>query len=1289
LINIITPNPAVASNQPNTNVWELGDNNHWVATTITYNDDYTRIDSLDNGLNTTMSVKYGTLQSNVASVVNRDGKTITSAKDYYIDFSGIESGFKTTGLNSSYLSGNKIFSPRGDLISIRDQGYTSSNTFYFSSNPSHNNVRNLSSVSTSDGNVVIKTISYPTGYTFGRLDSVKTNDQPDIRYQYYPNTRLVHYELTPKPGIIREAYSGNELLDNNFTVSYVDNNTPDDITDDHFVVTRNTNGSVITTYNVTKYVYNSYENIEKIYAVKPDSVMGCTIYEYTDVVYTNKVTKIIYPDKKMTCYKYDSKGRIIDIAQSKFIGNAQKIPTDAVNHTNYVYDNYDRIDYILMPPTNITGTLPENTTPADENGRFKVVYSYNGKSNQVMKETTYNEDDKENWVKQTNYVYRKDGSLCEYVNSKKNSNGNLEELFVKTSDVIPIGTTNTYSIITLTHSDGTAAGGFSKAQCVVYDKDGNTLTTYRSNNPTGLDITTCKFPNDSAINNYNFEICNEYSYTNQGQLLSIIDKKRRKTTFDYDSQNRVISVDKKADEHDWFPQISTTFHYNSPYTLTYQDQTRDDDVIVKEYNYDWLGNVLNRNTRFYVKDDILNSIFSVNISYGFDGVGNRNKITLPNGSELISSFDESGNLKNLTSPYGNIEYNYNQDSRLTGYLRGYANNDWRVNTCFDYDSVGKLTSITNIAQPTLNYLTDTTNKVKSIFNAFVYDSQGRLNSYKAQVDHGSLNVQNWQDSRYIAFNYNSRGQLTNETHKYGGDMPGTTTWSEMVYNYDTAGSGVNLTGIDRQLPGQTMVTAATMTFDANNRIIDDVDGNYYFNSDTGNPTTYNGKTMNYDMEDRLTRVVDTDNYSTILECGYYADGKRAWKCGASTGWEKTYYIYEGDLLLCEVKQPVFYYQFYDYLPAYVSAVNLWGADGLAGRVEKVSSGTAETDLTVANYTTTWYAYDQQGTVAQRFNADGTLKNVYVCDAFGNTLAGVEEVYSYNAKSGYYYDSETGFYYCLQRYYDPANGRWLTEDPIGYEGGLNLYGYCGNSPVGSVDPSGLSWNWGEFGIESGKSIIIGYGISLGISCIAAAGAPVIIPVAICASVVLLVAEGIELGINIYYRNETRGSSWENVDEVIHERYGSDEKICGNILGSLIGGWGGARTGGYAGNKILKYRATKKLELEVDKMNDTMSRNALKRIIMMVAKYNWKGKIEIGKKEISDEIGRYCAEDVAEIKLPGDGRFTKGIRPVNDNRFEPCTFCQQKFGPLGRFDPYLHFPGAFEISSMLGYFVSQEF
>jgi hypothetical protein len=45
-------------------------------------------------------------------------------------------------------------------------------------------------------------------------------------------------------------------------------------------------------------------------------------------------------------------------------------------------------------------------------------------------------------------------------------------------------------------------------------------------------------------------------------------------------------------------------------------------------------------------------------------------------------------------------------------------------------------------------------------------------------------------------------------------------------------------------------------------------------------------------------------------------------------------------------------------------------------------------------------------------------------------------------------------------YDPATGRWLSKDPIGISGGLNLYAFCGNDPVNYVDPSGL---WGiQFG-----------------------------------------------------------------------------------------------------------------------------------------------------------------------------------------------------------------------------------
>ncbi|MBL8066728.1 MAG: RHS repeat-associated core domain-containing protein, partial [Chthonomonadaceae bacterium] len=67
-----------------------------------------------------------------------------------------------------------------------------------------------------------------------------------------------------------------------------------------------------------------------------------------------------------------------------------------------------------------------------------------------------------------------------------------------------------------------------------------------------------------------------------------------------------------------------------------------------------------------------------------------------------------------------------------------------------------------------------------------------------------------------------------------------------------------------------------------------------------------------------------------------------------------------------------------------------------------------------------------------------------------------DTYGWNARWGYYYDSETGLYLCQQRYYDSNQGRWLNRDPIGYAGGVNVYGYCGSGPVGRVDPSGLNW-----------------------------------------------------------------------------------------------------------------------------------------------------------------------------------------------------------------------------------------
>ncbi|EGT3575985.1 RHS repeat protein, partial [Citrobacter amalonaticus] len=56
--------------------------------------------------------------------------------------------------------------------------------------------------------------------------------------------------------------------------------------------------------------------------------------------------------------------------------------------------------------------------------------------------------------------------------------------------------------------------------------------------------------------------------------------------------------------------------------------------------------------------------------------------------------------------------------------------------------------------------------------------------------------------------------------------------------------------------------------------------------------------------------------------------------------------------------------------------------------------------------------------------------------------------------GQQYDKETGLYYNRHRYYDPAQGRYITQDPIGNAGGWNLYQYPLN-PLSKIDPLGLS------------------------------------------------------------------------------------------------------------------------------------------------------------------------------------------------------------------------------------------
>jgi RHS repeat-associated protein len=141
---------------------------------------------------------------------------------------------------------------------------------------------------------------------------------------------------------------------------------------------------------------------------------------------------------------------------------------------------------------------------------------------------------------------------------------------------------------------------------------------------------------------------------------------------------------------------------------------------------------------------------------------------------------------------------------------------------------------------------------------------------------------------------------------------------------------------------------------------------------------------------------------------------------------------------------------------------LWGpaVDQLLAD-EQVSSVSVEGEVL-------WALTDHLGSVRDVVDSSGQLRLHRDFDSFGNVVGEIhynasgQEVTSGTgfvtvafAFTGRLLDEETGLQNNLNRWYDPATGSWISEDPIGFlAGDANLNRYVGNEPTGYIDPLGL-------------------------------------------------------------------------------------------------------------------------------------------------------------------------------------------------------------------------------------------
>lgn len=224
--------------------------------------------------------------------------------------------------------------------------------------------------------------------------------------------------------------------------------------------------------------------------------------------------------------------------------------------------------------------------------------------------------------------------------------------------------------------------------------------------------------------------------------------------------------------------------------------------------------------------------------------------------------------------------------------------------------------------------------------------------------------------------------------------------------------------------------------------------------DTGNRLTgFRSYQLTYDADGNLTRKLlpgyddlkpgwnSLGQMDTVwryqrgtVRYGYDASGRRVRRT-APDG-TITRYLYDGDDLLMELDAAGSPTRTYTYYP---------GVD----RPHSVHT----------NGQTYYYAMEEPGHVKALLDASNNVVSQYDYTPWGEVDATgtVTQPLGYMARE---YDETIGLYNVRARWYDPHQGRFVSEDPIGLAGGINPYAYVGNNPINNTDPSGLKGCTGE-------------------------------------------------------------------------------------------------------------------------------------------------------------------------------------------------------------------------------------
>ena len=342
-------------------------------------------------------------------------------------------------------------------------------------------------------------------------------------------------------------------------------------------------------------------------------------------------------------------------------------------------------------------------------------------------------------------------------------------------------------------------------------------------------------------------------------------------------------------------------------------------------------------------------------------------------------------------------------------------------------------------------------------HAFTYDHQGNrkthsrnshtttytpnnLNQYTARTNHGFLLVEGTSTNATVKVyeTGSTEDTATRKNNYYFRDWDPDTTSTTSDYPEINIKEGTRVSDTKNAwIP----VVSESPTYDANGNLTGDALWSY-----------------TYDEENRLIQMTETSAAATAgfpdttITFKYDYLGRRVEKKVVRGTTTETHlrFVWRGWLLVAELNAA----SNNALVKTYTWGPDISGSFGGAGGNGGVL---IFRDHTRTDNESFFPAYDAHGNVTGLIDTSGNLVAAYEYDPFGKLIryAGTRSTSMSLLYGTKYLDMETGLIYYGYRYYDPRQGRFINRDPIGEEGGINLYGFVGNSPVNAIDYLGLS------------------------------------------------------------------------------------------------------------------------------------------------------------------------------------------------------------------------------------------